>query len=339
MKKLLLVFLLIPLFIVCKPRDTEGQAEIVLSGNSNSSLYNSLQAQAQPIQSRPETYIGEEEFSQTLDRIAEVERSGAYFQGLGFFESAFRMDMGDYYGALIAAYKDLSWAYGHSEISKSDMEDGINQHALALMAYSDAEAGNVLAGILAFSNGSWNEAAGLLQSGVQFYEEIDSFSEWMLLVCRLESGRGDSLDRNKYGALRARYGLFPEYWYRGARTLRDEQAAIFAEHCINLNPNGPFAGESRIILAGFHGLETHAENMLTTLEIEAIVRLSVSESNPEILSSLFPMMEMPDNNYTHYVIGALRTLATLPSYRDYFILESSRNNGRLAERLLFISRG
>ena len=118
--------------------------------------------------------------------------------------------------------------------------------------------------------------------------------------------------------------------------------ASYAERCINLNPQGPFAGAARKILASHAGFSSNdtAHNAIRTIaEIEVIVSASVNDNNPEILEEIFPLVALPDNPYTIYALGILRALAAIPEYRDFFTKGALKSPGRLGERLHYISRG
>ena len=296
-----------------------------------------------------------------LERIAEIERDGAYFPGLALAESGIRENAGDYAGAAIAAFKELSWAYGYGSAGKGQVEEGL-QNALTLFdTVSPAldpqrGAGAVaLRGCMAFVREDWVEAERLLSSVLSSEEEPDSFLRWMLLVCALEKGDKAQADRSAYGAIRARYKLFPEYWYRGARVFSAERmarreeagdrniAAAYAEQCINASPQGPFAGYCRQILRSHLGLAPNEKNVQgdvrTKTEIENIIRASVSMNDPKILEELFPLMALPDNPYTLYALGAMKSLSAVPEFRTFFIDGAVRSSGRLGERLNYISRG
>lgn len=59
----------------------------------------------------------------SLDELAELERAGSWFQGMGLTESGIREKMSDYAGAVAAAYKELSWAFGKGIIEKHRKND------------------------------------------------------------------------------------------------------------------------------------------------------------------------------------------------------------------------
>jgi len=298
-------------------------------------------------------------FLQTIDQLAEIERSGAWFQGMALRESGIRENAGDYAGAVAAAYKELSWAYGLGLLQKADVERGLLS---VLTLKSDEIVITAASAILAFEKGRWDEAAeglSLLKKRVRqneqtsFFDlanEPDSFDKWMTLVCSLEKSKSvtnkndvlKSVSRNDaaaYGSIRARYAPFPEYWYRGARAFSGAIAADYAENCINLAPNGPFAEECRKIIASFTGLKTDdGLSIKTKKEIGAIVNQSVNSGNPQLLNSLLPLIGLPDNPYTVYAVDSLRSLTNIPGFRDYFKQQTAAASGRLAERLSYICR-
>jgi len=277
----------------------------------------------------------------SLERFAELERAGSYFPGMALAESEIREKAGDYAGAAVAVYKELSWAYGYGVASKNQVEEGL-QNALVLfenkpLADSSRSSGAAaVRGCIAFSRGDWKEAEELLTGILSPGDEPDSFVRWMLLVCALEQAgkAGDKAARSAYGAIRARYTLFPEYWYRGARNV----GAAYAEQCVNVSPQGPFAEGSRSILAEHFGLSPDWNNIRTKAEIENIIRASVSMNNPKTLEELFPLIALPDNPYTIYALGAMQALSSVPEFRSFFIEGALKSPGRLGERLNYISR-
>ncbi|MCL2318480.1 MAG: hypothetical protein FWC45_00215 [Treponema sp.] len=299
-----------------------------------------------------------------LDRITEIEREGSYFPGLALAESEIREKAGDYAGAAVAAFKELSWAYGSGSAVKSTVEEGL-KNALALFESYPAPDSRREAGItaikacMAFAREEWAEAEQMLTGLLSAGEEPDSFLRWMLLVCSLE-GKDKTpgevqASRSAYGAIRARYRLFPEYWYRGARafsagrtasgngTTDGSLAAAYAEQCINAGPRGPYAADCRIIMASHLGISSNGMDtkagIRTKAEIEQIIRASVSQNKPEVLAELFPLISLPDNPYTLYALGAMKSLSAVPEYRSFFIDGALKSPGRLGERLNYVSRG
>ena len=315
-----------------------------------------------------------------LERIAEIERAGAFFPGLALLESELRENAGDYSGAAIAAYKELSWAYGYGNAAGNQIEEGLGKalnlfeaqytgaaRSSGITAGIDAGiAAGITAGItavrgcMAFAREDWALAEELLSLIPCSDDEPDSFLRWMLLAAGFEregKGAGEKAraERSAYGAIRARYLNFPEYWYRGARAFSERPywseagsiAASYAEQCINTSPSGPFAAECRKILASHAGLGSAGMDarpgqnagILTKAEIENIIRSAVSMNNPAVLEDLFPLMTLPENPYTLYALGALKTLSSVPVFRSFFDNEAQKSGGRLGERLNYISRG
>jgi len=278
----------------------------------------------------------------TLDEIAELERAGSWFQGLALTESAIREKAGDYAGAVAAAYKELAWAYGLGLIKKEEIEQGLRN----VLAANDEENTEMCANaILAFINERWDDASSGFNRLFAEADEPDGIGRWMNLVCAMEKNNSSAeTDYRRLGeaykSIRARYAHFPEYWYRGARIFSDAIAAQYAENCINISPLGPFAGECRSILASYTGLKNEDGIFIKTkMEVEHIISQSVNSGDPELLSSLIPLIGLPDNPYTVFAVGALRSLTNVPKYRDYFTILASSSKGRLAERFSYICRG
>ena len=310
--------------------------------------------------------LAAEKTAPALEDMAELERAGVFIPGLALLESSLREKAGDYGGAVIAAFKESAWAFGQGKMGREEMEKGIEQVARVFRGEGGetvqeiragekqrSEAVQAAEGILAFLRGDWEEAEELLTLFAA-REEADGFSRWMLLVCFMEKSleRGERAGeiRSSYGAIRARYSRFPEYWFRAARAFsaREYSPGVvagrfpqeYAEQCINLSPRGPFANECREILAGNLGLSLSEGRVLMSMaEIDDIVRSALSSEKPEILGDLFPLMALPDNVYTLYALGILKNAAARPSVKDFLEAEAGRSGGRLAERLRFTLQG
>jgi hypothetical protein len=285
---------------------------------------------------------------ESLDRLAEAERSGGFRPGMGLAESSLREDAADYAGAVIAAYKELSYAYAYSDITTPErvtldqIKTGLNAVTSLYSGQPEGEtAVRAAMAALAFIDADWKTALSIMESLFPEEDEPDSFSQWMIMAARLESGDSSRSLRSRYGAVRARYGFFPEYWYRQARTSQDNGIILeSAERCINIAPRGPYAGPSRSLMAGVFGLQTdNAEALRTRTEIEYVVTSTVSSRNPEWLADLLPLLALQDNPSTLYALGALRALTAEPVFREYFERKQKESSGRLSERLLYISKG
>jgi hypothetical protein len=277
----------------------------------------------------------------SLDEIAEIERAGAWFQGLSITESTLREKAGDYAGSVAAAYKELAWAYGMGLIKKEELEKGLSN---VLTIQGDESVTLAANSIISFVKKQWASAAEGLEPLFNELDEPDGFGKWMILVCALEKNKAASsvIDRRTgevYKSIRARYSHFPEYWYRGARSFSGAVAAQYAENCINLASQGPFADECRSILAANTGLKNEdGLSIKTKKEISAIISQSVNSSNPQVLDSLLPLIGLPDNPYTIYAVNMLKTLTGISKFNDYFSGHASGSKGRLAERLSYLCR-
>jgi len=274
-----------------------------------------------------------------LDELAELERSGSWFSGMAVTESSLHERLGDFAGAVAAAYKEISYGYGKGLIQKEDIERGI----LNLRNMKNEDINAAVDTILAFIRGQWDDAASDL-SLLFSDDEPDGFGSWMILVCALENGQNSKETFLKaaamYKAIRARYVNFPEYWYRGARAFSGLIAVEFAENCIATAPEGPFAPECRTIIAAQSNISKEdAQSIKTKQEIDAVISQSVKSGNPEILDSLLPLIALPDNPYTLYAVNSLRSLSVTQKYNEYFGAKTTASKGRLKERLNHICRG
>jgi hypothetical protein len=262
---------------------------------------------------------------------------------MGLAESSVREEAGDYAGAVIAAWKELAWAFSYGLLPRELQRQGL-ENILSLKGDSAGAAGTAKA-VLAFIDGNWKEAAEILGPLFPGEEAGDGLVRWLLLVCDMEEARSHSPGASAgagsvYGSIRARYNNFPEYWYRGARYFPGSIGAEYADRCIALAPQGPFAAECRGILAAFLGLEEgDAPFLKSKAEIEGIVTGAAGTGNPELLAELLPLIGLPDNAYTFYAAGALRALSKGPRFREYLLREAARSPGRLAERLNYVCRG
>jgi hypothetical protein len=242
----------------------------------------------------------------------------------------------------------LSWAYslGATDVSKEVIRQGLEKLLESENPFSPQAREEINASvraILAYCEGRYDEAGKSLAVLYGKDEEADSFARFMLLVCALDNGSAGREERSMYGVIRGRYMGFPEYWYHFARLsvrLEEGDTAMHAERCINLAPDGPYAAECRVILAKTMGLKPEdAPALKTRFEIETLITGAVNMRNPEMLSPLLSLVALPDNPSTLYASGAMRSLAGEAVFNSWFAGEAEKARGRLAERLLYISRG
>ena len=291
-----------------------------------------------PIRNEP-PFTDAGNISVLLEEIAELERAGAYQRGMGFVESEMKEKTGDYAGAVVAAFKEMARLYGFGEIQRYDLEQGLDR-AIALEGQDERDLAVPAAlALQAFLEKRWDDAEKMLAGIFPEIEELDDFINWMLLSCAIEKDPGDRKAASVYKAIRARYTQFPEYWYRGAKIFKGSIASDYAEKCINLAPEGPFARECRNILGSLSGLRTEDSAALKSKwEIESRIIQAVNSGNPVLLEQLMPLIALPENPYTLYALGALKALASIPIYREYFETLAVTSNGRLADRLIYLCR-
>jgi hypothetical protein len=283
-----------------------------------------------------------------LEELAEAERSRGFVRGLALAESNLREEQGDLAGAVIAAYKELAWSYALGELSREAVETGLERVMELYSGEGGKDALRAARGALSFFSGRWTEAGEIL-AALFDDTEPDSFPRWMMLVCAMEEGAAGGETgspervralRSAYGSIRGRYAAFPEYWYRAARCFSGSIALEYAERCIDLAPRGPFAEEARRILAERAGLASRDGAVLKSrAEIEEILIRALASDDAAPLTELFPLLALGDNPYTLYAAGVLKAAAAAEAkFRNFFTREAERNGGRLAERLVYISR-
>jgi hypothetical protein len=125
---------------------------------------------------------------------------------MGLAESGLREEAGDYAGAVIAAFKELLYAYGAGGLGAEQLRAGLeavlfresgNAETLSRVAAlpgeeaqtagAEAAAQGAALACLEFFDGRWKEAAGSLAAFCDT-EEPDSFARWMFLASLLKSG-------------------------------------------------------------------------------------------------------------------------------------------------------
>ena len=275
-----------------------------------------------------------------VDQIAEFERSGFYKSGLGVIESTFLERMGNYPGAVLAAFKDMLWNYGCGAIDRQEVLQGLVK-ITALEERPGMEIASVTArALLDFMYGNIEKAKNELAAFSDDQGNPDSFINWILLSCTLEKNPGDIKAQSAYRSIRARYVQFPDFWYRGAKAFTGAIASQYAESCINLAPGGPYAAECRSILASQSGLKAEDSNALRSkTEIENLAFMALEQENPQLLDPLLPLIDLPENPFTVYAIGVMKGLASMQIFNEYFSDLAAGSMGRMSERLLYICRG
>jgi hypothetical protein len=275
-----------------------------------------------------------------LEELAEAERLGGFAGGMGLRESALREEAGDYGGAVIAAWKELAWAFSRGLLPEESLRRGLE--SILTLREGTAGVAEAAGAVLAFVDGDWKRAGEALRALFPGGEAGDGLVRWLLLVCDMEGGPPEAAAGAGavYGSIRARYANFPEYWYRGARYFSGPIGAEYADRCIALAPQGPYAAECRGILGAWLGLQGRdAAAVKSRAEIEGIIARAAGTGNPEPLAELLPLIGLPDNTYTFFAAGSLRALSGEPPFRDYLLREAAGASGRLAERLNYICRG
>ncbi|MBU0928576.1 MAG: hypothetical protein KKA67_12560 [Spirochaetes bacterium] len=293
-----------------------------------------------PSESQRGLGLGDQSLPELAD-IAEAERRGGYEPGLGLLESSIRERRGDYPGAVLAAYKELRYAYGRGEIGLSRVREGVDRLD-SLITDKDHSGSSTIrsavAAVKAFESGDWADAAKDLPSLSSPDDAPDSFARWMASVCSLERGDAPSSEQGRYAVMQARYSALPDYWYRFARAQGSGAAARdSAERCIALAPTGPLALGARAIVAESYGLERScAASLLTAYEIESAASSAARDGKPAALEPLLAVLGLPDNPATLYAVGILRGMCAAQPVRAWLEERGAVSEGRVAERLRYV---
>ncbi len=280
------------------------------------------------------------ELESELFDICETERRNGCLQGLGALESMLLEGTGDAAGALYAASRDLFVAYAYGESSLDDALgrlDGIQQGWLDSGHQPDAALVYAVASVRSALVGDWEP--GKAPRTATGPESPDSFRAWLSLAYRIQNGVATSEEIRRYSAMQARYSSFPPYWRVFTLAgLNQEFSVDAAERCIRLAPHGHYAELSRHSLASNFGLpDGSGKAVLTSGEIQAIVEDAVASGDYDRLETLFPTLELPDNPSTMFAVGALRSLSEIRDVRLWLESRRARAQGRLAERLRYVT--
>ncbi len=283
-KKVYLPFLLLILCIPACTKNEEPQPTQSVRQIQREQTASAVEAQS--VSQEAESAMD----ADSLDKIAELERSGQYSPGLGFAESGIRERAGDYAGAVVAAYKEMAWSFALGDtgaegaVTLEQIKEGLN----SISALYSVEKGssvedfrrNAHAAVTAvsyFIDRKWTDAKDSLESLFADDEEADSFAQWMILVCSLEQGDASRAERSRYGAIRSRYEYFPEYWYHLARYLNDDAARMdAAERCIFLASRGPYASECRALIAEIFNIEDSLSSSILIARINRPTGVTLS---------------------------------------------------------------
>lgn len=285
-----------------------------------------------------------EELKQALGDLAERERLGGYVPGLGLVESSLRERGGDLPGAVLAAYKELLWAYsrgptpdnqGNAPLSPSTIEDSLRK--IRSLFPQNRETAQAVDASVAFSRSQWSQAEALLATLPSIAEKGDSFSHLLLLICQGEQGKTGGDFFPTYGMLQGRFEGFPPYWYHGMRFAKNRFSAEYAERCVDLAPQGPYADEARSWLAKSVGLQAQDGPALRTKgEIDTLLRRALASNQVDTLGDLYPLLSLPDNPYTFFALSAMGSVAQEGAVKSYLTASLKKATGRLAERLRFV---
>ncbi|WP_304223350.1 hypothetical protein [Gracilinema caldarium] len=282
-----------------------------------------------------------------LGQLAEAERSQGFSPGLGLAESTLYEKAGNLGAAVLAAFKEVFYAYSYGYLEKKAVEERLSMVARTYPGNKAVEAAvEASRALLRLDGGMGLKSLSSLQ--IASYE-IDSFPRWMERVFILESSDASQKPNRatvleEYRATRSRYANQPLYWLMIARHSEGQYISDAAERVISLAPRGPFAAQGRELLAVSIGLpKSDASSLMSRMEIENIIQETASSGKVEQLAQLFPLLSLRDNPYTLYALGACRGLSESPAVKSFFLKAAKEHTGpfssRLSERLRYIAGG
>lgn len=325
LKRLTLLFAVLAT-VACSAKKFEGE---------DASLADSAEGAVQADRVVPAAESAADAFV-ALQALAARERAAGYVPGMGLEESTLRERQGDYGGAVLAAFKELLWLYGMGLLPKPALSARLDAVEKAFPGNGDVAA--AAAASRAYLEGKWAETLQAAKVLATAAAAPDDFAQWLVAACELELDASDRAAGGRYAAARGRYAKYPAYWHHAARIGRGAAAMEAAEWCVSLSPMGPYAPDSRIILAREAGLKPgDGASLRTRAEIEAALSGLAAGVGDDaaLLSELVPLLALPDNPYTLYALGGLRALCADGRIRAVVVSARSRSSGRAAERLRY----
>lgn len=263
-----------------------------------------------------------------------------YESGTGTVESGLREALGDFAGAVFAAYMELSYSYSMGLIDEKSLAAGLSGVKATFAARKEKD--EVYAALACIDLWEKRDYKGcvLKLTGVKAASDPSSFGAWMTEACRLALSPADLNVMKEYAAQEKRYSNFPDYWRRAALALAgaDEGGSrTAAERCIALSPSGPYALPARkILVASFGFPKEDPAKLLVKSEVDTVVYKALASREPSLLSKLLPLLDLPDNPFTMYALGAMKGLADDAAFASG-ISELGKGAGkRVAERIAYI---
>ena len=263
-----------------------------------------------------------------------------YEAGTGTVESGLREAMGDFAGAVFAAYKELSYSLSMGFIDDKAVATGLLGVKTTFEARKEKD--DVFAALACIELWQKKDYKACVQklSGMKAVLDPSSFGAWMLGACRLSLSPADLNILKAYAAEERRYASFPEYWKRAAVALAgvDEAGSrAAAERCIALSPSGPNALPARRILTESFGFpKEDPAKMLIKAEVDSIVYKALVSREPSLLSRLLPLLDLPDNPFTMYALGAMKGIAEDATFASGIAALGKGAGKRVAERIAYI---
>jgi hypothetical protein len=270
------------------------------------------------------------------------EASYPYEPGLGLMQSEAYERIGNFDGAVFAAFKEAEYGKAYGAAKSSD----IQKNLVALGRRLDDKAFNpegkgksALQAVSAFAREDWAVALGILKDRT----DPLTFEKYVLLSARIELKHATSADVDSFATLMPSLRSLPPYYYRlylGLKDLADvgvDRLADVLETAINLAPGSGESRSYRTELANVLGLApSDGSRILTKAEVSAAAEKSAASGETALLDPLVSVLELKDNRSTLLAVGILRAFAKDGRYRPYIIDKSKNSTGRTRERLGYI---
>jgi hypothetical protein len=274
--------------------------------------------------------LEKDDASGALESLAQRERLYPYELGLGAVESSLLEKEKRLGEAVFAAFTDLAYAWSLGLCGEGDLEAGLRQAEAACAGKEgETEARLAVRALRAYRSGARAEC---LQALGSLGQKDDSFAAYARAV--------SSQDLGALRLMENRYSGFPEYWLNRARLDPDAtMARAAAERVISLAPHGPLQAAARSLVLDTLGLKGYRpELLLCPFEVDSCVRQSLGAGDPGLIDPCLATLELPDNPYSLYALGALKALSSDYAYQRRFTLRSAeeKKSPRLKERLAFL---
>jgi tetratricopeptide (TPR) repeat protein len=283
-----------------------------------------------------------ERYADLVSVLDSYESCYPYEPGLGLMQSEACERLGDFDGAVLAAFKEAEYGAAYGAAKPLEIQKNLANLGRKLEDKTfnpEGKGKTALLAISAFAKKDWQTALTVLESrrGAQIFEK------YLLLSTRIELKRTTSADVEAFAALMPSLRSLPPYFYRlylglkGLPGTSADRLADVLETAINLAPGCEQAQGYRKELAGVLGLSTaDGARIQTRAELSSAAEKAATSGELAFLDPLIATLDLKDNRSTLLAVGILRAFAKESRYRPYIIDKSRLSAGRARERLNYI---